>query len=49
MDNFDTEIQCEEVNYGLLAQFFGLASALIPEDELKKIFFEFKENLGINN
>lgn len=42
MDDFDTQIQVEEVNYGLLGQVFGLAAALIPQDELEKIFAELK-------
>ena len=42
MDSFDTQIQCEEFNYGLLAQVFGLAAALIPQDELEEIFAELK-------
>ena len=42
MDSFNEQIQCEEVNYGLLAQVFGLAAALIPQDELEEIFAELK-------
>lgn len=41
-DDFDTQVQIEEVNYGLLGQVFGLAAALIPQDELEEIFAELK-------
>ena len=42
MDDFDTQIQYEEVNYSLLSQVFGIAAALIPQDELEEIFAELK-------
>lgn len=42
MDDFDTQVQIEEVNYGLLGQVFGLAAVLIPQDELEEIFAELK-------
>jgi hypothetical protein len=38
MDSFNEQIQCEE----LISQVFGLAAALIPQDELEEIFAELK-------